>query len=391
MKTVSQKKGSNRTLKIVDIKKGGRQINAGFLYNGKEYSKKRKDDSENYCHGGSFNPPTIAHEKLMSAAVNSLEATYGIFVPSSDSYVRRKMRKQTDDAMVLSEEERLHMLQKICEDDSRLRVSTCEYQDDGKGHTYETMIKIQKQYPDALLYFLIGGDKLNIITRWHKHREFFERFDFVVVKRNGTEPEQQIEKNKTLSAYREIFHIIPEAEGISEISSTAVRTLFMEGDPAVKEMLHPEVYELLKRAQSNANITSFRGDYDFLSNFYEAGIDYDGIHYLNSEAAFQAQKCLKDEEKREFSNLSAAKAKQKGRQVALRADWEEVKIGIMEEIVRCKFAQNPHLTDRLLRTGNRKLVEGNTWHDTYWGVDAATGKGENNLGKILMKIREELA
>ena len=65
-------------------------------------------------------------------------------------------------------------------------------------------------------------------------------------------------------------------------------------------------------------------------------------------------------------------------------------IGIMEEIVRCKFTQNPHLADRLLKTGSRKLVEGNTWHDTCWGVDTSTGEGENHLGEILMKIREEL-
>ena len=36
------------------------------------------------------------------------------------------------------------------------------------------------------------------------------------------------------------------------------------------------------------------------------------------------------------------------------------------------------------------LEEGNTWHDTFWGVDAKTGEGQNHLGKILMKIREEL-
>ena len=62
----------------------------------------------------------------------------------------------------------------------------------------------------------------------------------------------------------------------------------------------------------------------------------------------------------------------------------------MEEIVRAKFYQNPQLAEKLIATADRKIVEGNTWHDTFWGVDAATGKGENHLGVILMKIREEL-
>lgn len=197
--------------------------------------------------GGSFNPPTLAHSKLMISAVNALNADLGIFVPSSDAYVRRKMKKQFSEAWTLSEDLRLHMLQKVCLTDARLTVSTCEYQDDGRGHTFETMKKLQEEYPDALLYFLIGGDKLSIMTRWHKGTAFFESFDFAVVKRSGTNPEQQIMDNHILSAYHNKFHMVPEPKGIAEISSTAVRTLFMDGNPAVKEMLDPNVYELLQR------------------------------------------------------------------------------------------------------------------------------------------------
>lgn len=62
----------------------------------------------------------------------------------------------------------------------------------------------------------------------------------------------------------------------------------------------------------------------------------------------------------------------------------------MEEIVRAKFSQHPELEERLLATGDRKLVEGNPWNDTFQGVDVRTGKGQNHLGEILMKIRDEL-
>ena len=63
----------------------------------------------------------------------------------------------------------------------------------------------------------------------------------------------------------------------------------------------------------------------------------------------------------------------------------------MEEIVRAKFTQNHALRQQLLDTGDRELREGNSWHDIFWGVDLRTGKGENHLGKILMKVRSELA
>ena len=96
------------------------------------------------------------------------------------------------------------------------------------------------------------------------------------------------------------------------------------------------------------------------------------------------------EEKQIFTECRPSKAKSKGHQVQLRPDWEDVKVGIMEEIVRAKFRQNPILASWLLATGDRKLIEGNTWHDVCWGVDAKTCEGENHLGKILMKIRDEL-
>lgn len=137
-------------------------------------------------------------------------------------------------------------------------------------------------------------------------------------------------------------------------------------------------------------IYAFRDEYDFLSNFYSCQIEYQGLWYQNAEAAFQAQKCIHEEDKQLFCGLPAAKAKRRGRQVPLRSDWECVKLGFMEEIVRAKFLQNSHLAGKLLATKERQLVEGNTWGDTYWGVDIRTGQGENHLGRILMQVRNEL-
>ena len=76
--------------------------------------------------------------------------------------------------------------------------------------------------------------------------------------------------------------------------------------------------------------------------------------------------------------------------VNLRPDWEDVKVQVMEDIVRAKFTQNPYLGDWLFNTGDSELIEGNNWGDTTWGVDIKTKKGKNLLGKILMKIRDEL-
>ena len=135
-------------------------------------------------------------------------------------------------------------------------------------------------------------------------------------------------------------------------------------------------------------IDSFEGKYYFLSNFYHVDVKYDGIVYNNTEAAFQAQKVLDDSEKLSFSNLSPRKAKKLGREVKLREDWRDVKDNYMYEICKAKFTQHEDLARKLLETGDEELVEGNRWNDTYWGV--CNGKGENRLGKILMRVRDEL-
>ena len=132
-------------------------------------------------------------------------------------------------------------------------------------------------------------------------------------------------------------------------------------------------------------IDDFRGEYFFLSNFYPVEVTYEGYSYKNNEAAFQAQKDLSRRE--EFINLNPMMSKIKGKKVKLRNDWDEVKVSIMEEIVRCKFDQNLDIKEKLINTKGKTLIEGNKWNDTFWGM--CNGKGENILGKILMNLREE--
>ena len=133
-------------------------------------------------------------------------------------------------------------------------------------------------------------------------------------------------------------------------------------------------------------IDCFRGKYFFLSNFFASKIRYNGLTFLNNEAAFQAQKC--PERASEFCELNPSDAKRLGRKVRLRSDWESVKDDVMYDVCHAKFSQNANLRRQLLNTGNAELVEGNTWGDRVWGV--CGGVGENRLGKILMRIRDEM-
>ncbi len=138
-------------------------------------------------------------------------------------------------------------------------------------------------------------------------------------------------------------------------------------------------------------ITSFTGSYRFLSNFYPCSVTLDGVEYKSVEHAYQAAKSLDPEVRKKFLNPGrrggAGAAKHMGRHVVLRPDWEEVKLSVMFDLLRKKFASGD-LRRALLSTDDAELVEGNDWGDQEWGV--CWGKGENKLGKLLMQVRAEL-
>lgn len=134
-------------------------------------------------------------------------------------------------------------------------------------------------------------------------------------------------------------------------------------------------------------------DYSFLSNMYPCLVKYNGIVYTCSEAAYQAAKSLDPTVPIEFCSMSGPVSKRRGRQLKLREDWDDIKLTVMEEILRAKFSHK-EMADLLLSTGDAFLLEGNTWHDNFWGNcrcdKCASINGQNHLGGLLMKIREEL-
>lgn len=138
----------------------------------------------------------------------------------------------------------------------------------------------------------------------------------------------------------------------------------------------------------NDAITKFDGEFEFLSNFWLCWVEFEGHTYASSEHAYQAAKTLAPS-MREMIRLTTTpgRAKRAGQILTIRPDWNEVRIPCMEAILVSKF-KSVALAARLLATGDRQIVEGNYWGDTFWGV--CKGKGENNLGKLLMKIRSTL-
>jgi ribA/ribD-fused uncharacterized protein len=143
-------------------------------------------------------------------------------------------------------------------------------------------------------------------------------------------------------------------------------------------------------------IAGFFYPYRFLSNFYPAEVELQGFNFGSTEAAFQAAKCQSRDEMEIFTQMSASESKSEGKKVKKRDDWDNVRYDVMYCLVFQKFNRHEHLRKLLLNTGDRVLIESNSWNDNEWGQSflqlknktwEKNGEGKNWLGKILMMTR----
>lgn len=146
-------------------------------------------------------------------------------------------------------------------------------------------------------------------------------------------------------------------------------------------------------------ISRFYEENKFLSNFYPCKIYYKGIGFPTVEHAYQSSKTLNTDTIRWIASLradQAGKAKRIGnnpKHTPLRLNWKEDHLLEMELLLKQKFS-GKILINKLLMTGDKKLVEGNYHHDNYWGncdcSKCKNIKGKNHLGELIMTIRSEL-
>lgn len=141
-------------------------------------------------------------------------------------------------------------------------------------------------------------------------------------------------------------------------------------------------------------ICSFKGEYGWLSNFAPVEIEFEDQLYSSLEHAYQAAKTFHGVERILIQRAETpGQAKRLGRKISIRCDWDQVKEDVMLSLLQKKFRTEPYRS-RLVGTGSEVLVEGNLWHDLFWGkcfCGKHEGEGLNTLGRLLEQVREEIA
>lgn len=143
-------------------------------------------------------------------------------------------------------------------------------------------------------------------------------------------------------------------------------------------------------------VEAFSGAFEFLSNFYTSPFSWEGRVAQTSEHHYNAAKTNDPAEKsRIYEQTTPGRAKREGQKVTLRDGWDDhLKGDCMASIIQAKFAPGTDLAQRLLHTGEALLIEGNIWHDRYWGQCTCEKHyhwpGRNMLGRLLMEHRTTL-
>ena len=128
-------------------------------------------------------------------------------------------------------------------------------------------------------------------------------------------------------------------------------------------------------------------------NFSSFKVEWNGYLFSSVEEAYQAASFMGSDEEL-VEKIKKSHSVDEAQRIAYanrdkrREDWDDVKIFIMEELLRLKIEQNPYVKKKLLQTEDYMIVEDSP-KDDFWGW-GSNRNGQNNLGKLWMKLREKL-
>ncbi|RXJ85209.1 nicotinate (nicotinamide) nucleotide adenylyltransferase [Arcobacter sp. CECT 8985] len=139
--------------------------------------------------GGSFDPPHIAHEKIVNIALEQLDIDKIFIVPTYLNPFK--------DDFHLKPEKRFSLLTRLFKDNKKVIISDYEINQKRKVPSFETIQFLKHRYNISKIYFIIGTDNYSNLNKWYKYEELKNEVEFVIAKRIGFLNEN-LDKIKTL-------------------------------------------------------------------------------------------------------------------------------------------------------------------------------------------------
>lgn len=159
--------------------------------------------------GGNFNPIHQAHLLIAEQVGQKMGLDEVHLLPSY-------LPPHVDEKKTIDSTHRLAMVKLAIEDNSFLSVDTRELARKGKSYTIDTLLEMTAENPEIEYYFIIGGDEVAYLPKWHRIDELIRIVNFVGVKRASYTLE---------SPYPIIWVDVPEIQ----LSSSYIRKQVKQG------------------------------------------------------------------------------------------------------------------------------------------------------------------
>jgi len=174
--------------------------------------------------GGTFDPPHLGHLIIAEEVKRALDLDEVWFIPTNEPPHKTKTNTPVN--------ERINMLEIATQSNPAFHVNTMETERLGKSYTSDTMKVLTEEYPTTSFYFIIGGDMVEYLPKWHRIEDLIRLITFVGVARTGyslasTYPMKQVD--------------IP----LIDITSTMIRNR-LENHKTVHYLIPSEVYAHIK-------------------------------------------------------------------------------------------------------------------------------------------------
>lgn len=185
--------------------------------------------------GGTFDPPHLGHLILASEAHSQLQLNRLLWILTPDP-------PHKQGRAITSIEHRLAMVELAIEGNTNFELSRVELDRPGPHYTSDTIQLIAKQYPEADITPIIGGDSLRDLPTWNRPREVLRASHWVGVMRRPGQQENLDALENDLPGISSKVHYVDAP--LLEIASREIRSRILDGKP-FQYFLHPAVYEYI--------------------------------------------------------------------------------------------------------------------------------------------------
>ncbi|WP_082233769.1 nicotinate-nucleotide adenylyltransferase [Halobacillus massiliensis] len=175
--------------------------------------------------GGTFDPPHIGHLLMAEHVYEQMELDEIWFIPSHIPPHKQQASVSSID--------RLQMVKEAIKSNPHFHLNSIEIEREGKSYTYDTIKALIEQYPDHSFSFIIGGDMIQYLSKWHKIDELARLVQFIGVGREGYEPDDR--------QYNVKMAVLPRID----ISSSMIRDRAANGQ-SIRYFVTDDVFNYIK-------------------------------------------------------------------------------------------------------------------------------------------------